>query len=300
MKVIKPKTISDATLLSSSVVEDDYPLWLAATTYGLGVRVLRPNHRIYESVVGSNVGNTPETTTIDDSPAAPKWLDIGASNRWRMFDTKVSTQTTGPDLSVTLEPLGSNAVGLFELVGSSARIVLTAPDTTVVYDRTLPLELSQPSDWYDYFFMEFQQTSQVVVTDLPVYHSGSLAISISGTSAACGQCIIGFASDIGALEYGATAGITDYSAKGVDVFGNATFLQRAYANRMSGKLWFNNSDLNRVHRTIASYRSTPCVWVGVEDPTYGPLTVYGWYKEFSIEVSYYKTSYCSLEIEGLV
>jgi hypothetical protein len=40
------------------------------------------------------------------------------------------------------------------------------------------------------------------------------------------------------------------------------------------------------------------VWVGSEE--YASMIVYGFYKDFSIEISYPTVSICSLEIEGLV
>jgi len=42
---------------------------------------------------------------------------------------------------------------------------------------------------------------------------------------------------------------------------------------------------------------TPVLWIGSE--SFESLTVYGFYKEFSIDLAYPTVSYCSLTIEGL-
>ena len=47
----------------------------------------------------------------------------------------------------------------------------------------------------------------------------------------------------------------------------------------------------------AALRATPVLWIGSE--SFESLTVYGFYKEFSIDLAYPTVSYCSLTIEGL-
>ena len=47
----------------------------------------------------------------------------------------------------------------------------------------------------------------------------------------------------------------------------------------------------------AALRATPVLWIGSE--SFESLTVYGFYKEFSIDIAYPTVSYCSLTIEGL-
>ena len=41
MKLIRPNTINDAALVSSTVAETDHPVWSSATTYALGARVIK-------------------------------------------------------------------------------------------------------------------------------------------------------------------------------------------------------------------------------------------------------------------
>ena len=58
------------------------------------------SHNIYESLTAGNVGNTPHK-----SPTY--WLDLGSTNRWKMFDGSVTSRTTNADsIAVTLTPSG--------------------------------------------------------------------------------------------------------------------------------------------------------------------------------------------------
>ena len=55
--------------------------------------------------------------------------------------------------------------------------------------------------------------------------------------------------------------------------------------------------IDDIHRSLAALRATPVLWIGSE--SFESLTVYGFYKEFSIDIAYPTVSYCSLTIEGL-
>lgn len=309
MKVIKLNPTADAQLTSSTVAENDYPAWSSATTYALGARVIRASvHKIYESLVASNTNNVPEQTTIVQLPSAPKWLEVSATNRWKMFDAYANTQTsTATSMTVVLATSDINSFALFGLVGRSYSAQLRDAAAVLVYDTgTISLEAAIVGDWYDYFFAGFKQIDQVVKLDLPVYYAASLTVSLDGATVACGHLAVGYATEIGSAQYGAAAGITDYSKKEADAFGNVAFIVRAYSKRLSARLMLDNAIITAVQRLLASVRASPCVWVGT-DPDAGPdpgrydlLTVYGFFKDFSIEISYPQMSYCSLEIEGLI
>lgn len=57
------------------------------------------------------------------------------------------------------------------------------------------------------------------------------------------------------------------------------------------------SAIDDVARNLAALRASPVLWIGSE--SFESLTVYGFYKEFSIDLAYPTVSYCSLTIEGL-
>jgi hypothetical protein len=78
-------------------------------------------------------------------------------------------------------------------------------------------------------------------------------------------------------------------------------VERAFSKRMTARLMLDTVQISRVQQVLARVRAKPSVWVGVPgDSTFNPLTVYGYYRDFSVDVAYPTKSYCSLEIEGLV
>jgi len=295
MKVIKPITITSAMVVSTTAVET-YAEYNAATTYALNDRcTMAATHTLYECIQGPSTGNAPDTSPL-------YWVSIGPTNQWAMFDSEISTQTTAAtELTVVLDLAYCNSLALFGLDGQSMSIqVHSLPDNTLIYDRTINLDGTIIADWYQYFFEPYVQLGELVLTDLPPYAQARATITInSSATAKCGLLTAGTFYALGGTEYGATASIIDYSRKDTDAFGITTFVRRAYSKRMSAKLMLQNAQLNKVHSVLADVRATPCVWISTDTDGYNPLTVFGFYRDFSIDVAYPTMSYCSLEIEGL-
>ena len=294
MKVIKPRAFNPSMLVSTTATEL-VPAWSSATTYAAGDRVHVGGY-VYEGLAAANTNNAPAT-----SPSW--WVRVGPDNRSAMFDGQVSTattQATGP-LTVVLDTGYSGAVGLVGLAGTSVDITVTdGAGGPQIYSRSIKLDSSIVANWFDYFFEEFDLSGEVVVTDMPPYNDARMTVSINGTNVACGAIVFGTPYSIGDIEHGATAGITDYSRKDTDEYGTTTFVQRAYAKRMNTRMLIPNGQLRKVQRILSDLRATPSMWIGSEDAqTYSPLIVFGWYRDFSIDIQYPTHSYVSLEVEGL-
>lgn len=295
MKVIKPTTFVEATHLVSTNAVETYAAYNAATTYAKGARVDYDTH-IYESLVNSNTGNTPST-----SPTF--WVLVGPDNVHAMFDDQISTATvsTSP-LTVVMTPGLMNSLALLGLVGNQVVVNITdGAGGPTVYSRTVSLDGSYVYDWYMYFFEPFTQIGEVVFTDIPPYLNARMTLTLSGGgTVAIGQLSFGTFYELGDAEYGATAGITDYSRKDTDEFGATTFVERAFSKRMTARLMLDAMQMNKVQRVLSDIRAKPAVWIGAEGEAYQPLVVYGFYRDFTIDVAYPTKSYCSLEIEGLI
>lgn len=245
-----------------------------------------------------NVNKTPA-----DNPIV--WLELSPTNRWGMFDDVVGTATTvATSLTVVLSPGAISGLSLMELVGRTASVSLkNATGGDVVYTRTINLDGTLISSVYDWFFSEYEQQTAAVFTDLPAHYSNpELTITLSTTTGnvSCGVCKFGEAVGLGSAQYGATSGIVDYSVKTTDEFGRTSVTRRTFSKRMTLKLMTNKSDYTRISRKLAGLRSTPAVWIATDAAGYEPLIIYGFYKDFSIDVAYPELHYCNLEVEGLI
>jgi hypothetical protein len=126
----------------------------------------------------------------------------------------------------------------------------------------------------------------------------SIAITISKTGTVlCGEIILGLQYDMGTTLYGPKLGITDYSSKTVDDFGNYTLLERAFSFRNTFNLLFSNTVIDAMFEIIAAYRALPLVWADENDLA---IMIYGFYKEFALENIDKNWSTATVEIEGLI
>lgn len=284
-------------MLTSSDATETIAVWSSGTTYAINAEVNYSNS-IYVSLQGSNLNKQPDTEPT-------YWIRKSANNKYSMFDEFVNTQTTkSTALNVQVTP-GSifNSLAIFNITGATS-IQITVKDGVsgpTIYSNTLNLDDTQITDWYMYFFEPYDLKSEIVVQDIPPYSTGSVLVTASGTGTiGLGYFALGTSYYIGETQYGVTAGIRDYSTKEANQFGLTSLVQRAFSKRMEASLFLQNDTLRYVHKLLEDVRATPCVWVGTDDDKYDVLNVYGYYRDFNIEIPYPNNSLCRLEIEGLI
>lgn len=295
MQFIKPVAINDAALVSSTRPEDDFAAWSGAVTYAANASVVR-GHRVFESAQAGNLGHDP---LLDDG--ATWWVNVGPTNRWAMFDQTVGsvTSVSGAALSVVLRPGIVSALALLDLVGSAVRVQMSS-DGNAVYDRTFSLADDAPLlDYWMYFFDPITPSTALVVTDLPPFHAGDLTVTIepAGDIAACGTLAVGELVAVGRVQYGARIGLTDYSRKTTDEWGVTAVVERGYAKRFEPSVLIPASAMDYVARRFAEIRATPVIWVGVAQ--YESTVIYGWLRDWGINITYPTYVQASVTIEGL-
>lgn len=298
LRVVKPVVFTPAMLVSSTAV--DVAAW-AAGTYALDA-VVTHNHpttglpRNWKSLVAANA------TVPGVDPT--KWQNIGPTNKTAMFDDRVSSQTTqaGSDLVVVYQPNAiCTVLGLLNLKGSTVTVeVLEGAEVT--YTKTTNLALENIYSWLDYFTADFEPLTKTIFDGVPVYYSSTVRITVTGAETAIGHCIVGQAKTLGAVKYGATSSILDYSLKETDEeFGGTVFVERDFADEASFPVRVPKAKLNGVKHLLRSLRATPSLWVGSEEVEYAEMfIVFGWYRSHTIVAEYFDESALDIEIEGLV
>jgi hypothetical protein len=271
--------------------------WSSVTTYATGDTVLRAD-TIWESVADSNTNNAPESSPL-------WWLEVGPTNPLAMFDQEVSTATSAAaPLQVVIAPGAISALALIGVSGASTVTVSVrdAPAGSLTYENTIDMVLNEFTDWYAWFFGEYEFRQDLVLVDLPPVSTMEVTVTVAASSGtvAVGAALFGNMTSIGGANYGVRAGIIDYSVKQTDEYGVTTFLRRAFARRLTIQTTVDNNQLNTLFRVLSALRATPTVWLADEEPRASiALTVYGFFRDFSVVIPYPTHSLCDLEIEGL-
>ena len=300
MIVLPPFGVSDATLDSSNVPETDNPEYNPLAAYVAGNKVMvstvEPDiHRNYEALQNT----TGDDPWLDDGT---NWLDLGATNRWAMFDTLNGTQTINADIvDVEITPGQiTNMIALLNVSAAQIQVIVTDPIEGVVYDRTVQMVSdSGINDWYAYFNTPIERQASLVLTDLPAYSQATVRViaTETGQDVKIGVLAVGIQNEIGTALHGTGTGIIDYSIKETDAFGNFTILKRNFSKRADYAIRMNTGRTAFVQNLLAGLRAVPAVWVG--DENNGATVVYGYYRDFEIILADAVYSDASLQVEGL-
>lgn len=295
MDLIRPITIDNGELTSSNVLENDYAEWDAGTTYAADDYVIViADHLIYQSLQNSNVGNTPST-----SPTW--WVEVSATNRWKMFDPYPSTLTTNTDtIAVEITPGRLNSLAMLRVEAAEVTVTLTDPTEGVVYSTTVDMVSdSGILDWYAYFYEPIVRKTDVVLTNIPAYSAATLSVTIdnTGSDAECGLFVIGNKRTLGTAKWEPEISILDYSQKTIDEQGRTTLVEGRFARLLDIDMFLPTSYVDELRRLLTEYRATPVVWIG--DTQFTSTVVYGFYRSFTVVLSTPTVSDCELELEGL-
>ncbi len=310
MKIINPISINDTTLTLTNLAEDQLDgetilEFLPDDTHDYSEfdkTYLTSTHKVYESLVDSNIGNDPleENSTF--------WVEYSATNPWRAFDEIIGSSTIGSNNIVyTFAPGGIvGGIAFFDIVDvDNIRVVMTDPGEGVVYDSTIhAYTVDNIYDWWSYFFTSTSYITNDTMLDLPPYPSATLEVTITptiGDSASIGEIVLGQVIDLGITQYSPEISIVDYSRKTTDAFGNVTLLKRAFSKQVDVKVLMENGSINTLVELLSTLRATPVVWIATENELYeSTLLVYGYYKDFRVVIPHPIWAEMNLQIEGLI
>lgn len=308
MRVIEPKDIS---LVSSNVAENDHAEWSNSTDYTTGTRVIViAEHRIYEAIANSGPSHggaiDPVTNSALSEPTA--WVNVGATNRWKMFDEFVNTRTDGgTSLVVEVDAVRSDAVALIGVQASSI-LIEQLVDGTVVDSTTRSLLIDRATSWFEFFYEDVQERSDTFWAAFAPRYGATIRVTVTHASnAQVGTLIVGRSYYVGITQINPNVGFLDFSREETDAFGQTYLKQGAAALLNTYNVLIENDRIDAVKRKLFTLRAVPAVYVADDaaDPAESQesLIVYGYYRDLSIVVERgrphtYDT--LSLEIRGLI
>lgn len=295
--VVRPVKITDATLIASSVPENDYPEWSILTSYSLGARVIiAAKHKIYESASNSNLGNNP--ASMPDL-----WLEVGPTNRWKAFDTSNSTQTVNPSaMSFTLQPAQAvNALAALNVVGAlSIHIKVSHPTLGDIYDKTVSLaSLPSAPGWWQWHFGLRTAPPLMIATDLPGIPGCTILVEFTGTTdLALGVLLVGEQRQVGiAVEQGASASLRDYSTYEENKWGDMVMSPGPYAKDIRLSMPVDIDQVDDVFEYLTTLRATPCLFIGSKRRRL--LTAFGFIQDVPTAIDHTYAGSINLYIKAL-
>lgn len=294
MKIITPRAFDPAKITTTNLPLSE-TVWAAGTVAAGTRRYVLPSYDLYEAA--ASTADNPVTGAAAD-PAT--WTKVGKVNRFAAFDNILGNPSTGTGIVISIAPDGSvtNGLALFGLSGATATVTVVDPTDGPLYSRVLSLQdESGVFDWGTYFFSPVIAQPDHVLTDLPLYGTATVTLTMTGAGAV-GELVLGQVTELGGTGFGSQVNILDFSRKDRDVFGNAILIPRAYADRVTYDGKVLTARAAYVRRILASVRAVPTVYIGSEQ--HPETVVFGFFRDFTITLSGPMVSDCSLEVEGLI
>lgn len=298
LSLLVPTKITDAMLISSTAVEPaaGEVAWVPGNNYALKDRVYRSTtHMIYENLIPGIDSGLPENNPT-------RWEEVRPTNRWAVFDDKVSTQTVlSSPFTMVLKPGFFNAIAFFGLDG--AHITVTVKDNpggNQIFQYDGALENSMPSDYYEHWFSPYKPQTDLILSGIEPYLNAELTITItSAGSVACGIIAIGDLKPLGKTLRGAKAAPKTFSYIDIDKFGNNKIVRRKSAKDLTLTALVAIEEANSVLDTLTDLMDVPCCLIGAEGSEYSGVRGYGLVKG---DLAYDEARTCTLSInlQGLI
>lgn len=287
LSVLFPTTINDTTLTSTTEAEADHAAYNPAEAgYALGDRVIVVSaHRIYERATATATAGKDPTdinNRIADAAGIIWWIDVSATNAWKMFDGEKSSQTVAASpLTIVLEPGFINAlyVGKIENADTATITMKDAPGGTEVFSRVIDLENSAPGDYYEYYFSPFEQQPDFVIDDLPPYSAAevTLTLTVSSGNISVGMMQIGDLRPLGETQGRGKprSKPKSFSYIKIDEFGENEIIRRKSAKDIDVEAVLSLDYANTVESIMAEVQDIACLWVATTGPKFAGMRAFG-------------------------
>lgn len=304
-------TPTNAKLESTSIAEPDASrgeiVWASGTNYAKDdIRILVSTHRKYKAVVPIT------SSTVAPNLDTDKWQDIGATNKWAMFELdRNSTSVSSSSIVLVLNP-GERISSFFlgGLSGSDVKVEVLSATNSVVTTYNYTLTTRDTISWKTYFFGKFKTNPSIIRFDLPLIYNGKLRITISNSRAggtAVSSVIVGNAEYIGEVHWEPESDAQNFSKieRSFDgtLKGGVTLIKRRSVPTLTLNIWAPKDITNRLFDLRRDLNALPVVWSGldqnVNDPYYNILLILGIYRNFKINVKFPEYTLVQLSLEEM-
>lgn len=272
------------------------------TNYALG-ETCSANNRVYKSRVLQSAAHPlpvlPDETT-------DYWEDMGADNKYAMFDFDRNTQTVfASPLTVVIAPgQRCNTLGAAGVVANSVTISATSVlgGGTVYPANTIDLNSREVLDGYDYAFEPFGTIPSFTIFDLPPYSDIVVTVTFTATTGnvKVGALGLGTYIYIGDSYTGATRNGRSYSTVERDNRGRATLVKRRMVPIIGHKLKVNALRVNKIEAAKQRLDATVALWNGVDEsssPYFDLFTILGFFTQFEISAPTNNQAEITLSVE---
>lgn len=274
------------TYNSIAVGTGDPAVWNSGTSYNIGDRVrVNSQKKIYENIVAGINVTSPEN-------APDRWTEVGTMNCYAMFDTLRSSVSTATDI-IELAITPTTRVNSLALLGmiNVEEILISVFDS---FSNTL----------YSTSITAGIESGTYIDLNIPPAHNASIEIVLNGTgSIGVGTVVLGNAEYLGEMQSDVLIDTSNFSNIDRDTFGYTSMVAKRSVPKLNCTTFIKSGYIPRVFYIRSLLNAIPAVWVAMEtkyiEEYYEPLVIFGFYKQFSINLESPIHSTITLELEEM-
>lgn len=303
MLLIVPET--PLSVNSTNIDASTTTAWAIGTAYTKGQTALHtPTGSDWPHEFEAKQDHTGQTPILRGSEY---WIDLGASNRYRMFDGINNSRSvaTAGDGTIQVSIDLSTRVQYVELLGlwnvSSVTIEQVVDGVTVATQTTDLVQVFTPVGWWTHYFGDRIYKSSHAYRLFGQYVTQTLNITLTGAGADAeiAQCLIGKAYDIGCTEDEARPRLQSFSSFQANDFGTVDYVERINTRQGNYTVWIDTNQIDRVFQIMERFEKKLVVLdSNNENTNFDAIRAYGKIVDFAPGIKYNKTAY-DIKFEGL-
>ncbi len=284
------------TVVNSSVDDSFYETWVEETSYTVSQKVYLPeNFGEYEAKT-DNSGKKPNENPLD-------WKFLGTTNKFKMFDQFLNTQTKGVDLQTEVLCYGATFLFLGNITAKSVTIeVFNNSTLEVIESETFKLS-RKPTGWIDFFYGGWFEDCKTSI----VYRRKTLTRNISFivkfdngiNEAGCGIFFPAKEKKTGITQSQLKISGIDYSTINKDPDSGATYLKQGnFANTIDLKVYVPYDQTDTANKFIIDSRGKPIVVVNSK--SIESVNLFCYMQTYEIDLEGSKGSWIPIKVVGLI
>lgn len=297
---VKIESIISSTLSEPGPGEAAY---VSGTTYALGAKVINPTtHLVYESLQAGNTGHPlpvpPETKT-------DWWFEVGATNKWAMFDLNRNTQSVGNSpMTVKFAPGERvDTIGVFGMVADNLTITMRSGGS-VVWSTSQVLVYRNTTRPYEYAFGPFLKRPSCVFFDLPPFSDGEFEVTLTAATGEvkCGSIIVGRNIYLGELQRNPESDSKNFSVIERDKYGQSTLIPINTIPTTRQTIIAPGYLVEGIREARRILNARPALWTALDDVAHDyfeALMILGIYTRFLINMPTPAELTISLDLEEI-
>jgi len=236
-------------------------------------------------------GDTPISLGMDEDPDNPGWYRCKL-----VFTATLSASVT---VIYYTNPTGDGTSGLYIWGAQLEESSTVTYYNGIVYNELVSLVDLGVSDWWEYYFLDYEADTSVLFEGVPPYPGANVRLIISGATGsdpvAVGRVASGVAMDLGVTQYGTSIDLQDYSTKERDGFGTLTLVPRRTISVVDYDVRVYTAQIDYVIRLLKSLAATPALYIGEAD--FKSTILYGVFDDISQGITAPSISELTIRVE---